>query len=96
MDDASIESFSKCRSSNGRNAVVDWNVNAYDGNEIDVEDLSVDDLCSSTLTSSSGLTSSKHFEQKAIFNHGTSHAQAHLACEKLGGVSNDLQNQNQE
>ncbi len=93
MDDASIESFSKCRSSNGRNAIVDWNVNAYDGNEIDVEDMSVDDLCASTLpssSSSSGLTSSKDFEQKAIFNHGTSHAQAHLACEKLGGVSHDL------
>jgi hypothetical protein len=96
LDDASIESFSKCRSSNGRNAIVDWNVNAYDGNEIDVEDLSVDDLCASTLTSSlsslSSLSSStsKDFEQKAIFNHGTSHAQVHLACEKLGGVSHDL------
>jgi hypothetical protein len=94
LDDASIESFSKCRSSNGRNAVVDWNVNAYDGNEIDVEDLSVDDLCASTLKSSSSslssLSTSKDLEQKAIFNHGTSHAQVHLACEKLGGVSHDL------
>ena len=45
LDDTSLENFSKCRSLNGRSVIVDWNVNAFDGNEIDVEDVSNDVLC---------------------------------------------------
>ena len=75
LDDTSIENFANCRPVNGRSVIVDWNVNAFDGNEIDVEDLSTDELCST-----------KPAKQTAVFNHGTSHAQLRLACEKLGGV----------
>ncbi len=68
LDEDSIESFSKCRLPNGRNVVVvDWNVNAFDGNEIDVEDVSSDVLCATDRTG-----------QMAIFNHGASHSQVHL------------------
>ena len=76
LDETSIENFAKCRSLNGRSVVVEWNVNAFDGNEIDVEEVSSDVLCAT-----------KSLEQKAVFNHGTSHNQVHLACEKLGGVN---------
>jgi hypothetical protein len=73
--DTAVDNFSKCRPYTGQSVVVDWNVNAFDGNEIDVEDVSNDVLCASKI-----------LEQKAVFNHGTSHNQVHLACEKLGGV----------
>ena len=76
LDETSVENFSKCRSLNGRSVIVDWNVNAFDGNEIDVEEVSSNDI----------LCASPGPEQKAVFNHGMSHNQVHLACQKLGGV----------
>ena len=77
LDDSAIENYSNCRLTNVRNVVVvDWNVNAYKGNEIVVEDIPSDVLCTANREA-----------ENAIFNHGMSHAQAHLACEKLGGVN---------
>jgi hypothetical protein len=50
LDDEAVKDFANCRVVNDAKVLVEWNVNAYRGDEIDVEELSADELCRSGCT----------------------------------------------
>lgn len=74
MSEETIKSLANCERVVTRGKVVDWDIADYDGNEVDVVDIPDAELCKPSL-----------LVDTVVFNHGISHEEVHLVCNKLGG-----------
>ena len=73
VSEEQIKSLANCEDVITRGIVLDWNIDKYNGNEVDVLEYESSELC-------------KSFPLKsiAIFNHGISHDEIKLICKAVG------------
>ena len=66
--------MSQCKTVSTRGIIVDWNVNFYDGKEVDVRNADLDELCQPSK-----------IRGKAVFGQGDTFDEYKFFCDKLGG-----------